>query len=107
MIIRLLLGAAAMALPAAVLTFTPQASTPGTRAESVSYTGEPAFAELPPAPWAEADPADSLYKAGREAINRGDFRRAATLFGEISAKYPRSEYAPDAPYWRAFALYKS
>jgi TolA-binding protein len=63
--------------------------------------------ELPPAPWAEADPADSLYKAGREAINRGDFRRAAALFGEISAKYPRSEYAPDALYWRAFALYKS
>jgi HEAT repeat protein len=107
MIIRLVLGAAAMVLPAAVLTFTPQASTPGPRTESVSYAAEPAFAELPPAPWAEADPADSLYKAGREAINRGDFRRAARLFGEISAKYPRSEYAPDAPYWRAFALYKS
>ena len=65
------------------------------------------FAQLPPAPWAQADPADSLYRAGREAINRGDFRRAATLFAEISAKYPRSEYAPDALYWRAFALYKS
>ena len=61
---------------------------------------------LPPAAWADEDPADSLYRAGREAINRGDFRRAASLFGEITSRYPRSEYAPDALYWRAFALYK-
>jgi HEAT repeat protein len=54
----------------------------------------------------EAGPADSLYRLGRDAINAGNFRRAAALFAEISAKYPKSEYAPDAPYWRAFALYK-
>ena len=63
--------------------------------------------KAPPAPYGEAGPADSLYKLGRDAINAGDFRRAAGFFAEISAKYPRSEYAPDAPYWRAFALYKS
>ena len=110
MMIRLLLGAAAMALPAAVLSFSRQeASAPETRMESVAHARETAFAQVPPPPepWAEADPADSLYKAGREAINRSDFRRAAALFAEISAKYPRSEYAPDAPYWRAFALYKA
>ena len=61
----------------------------------------------PPPPYGEAGPADSLYKLGRDAINAGDFRRAASYFAEISAKYPRSEYAADAPYWRAFALYKS
>ncbi len=105
--IRLLLGAGAMALPVALLSFSPEARTPDTPVESVAYAEETAFAQVPPAPWAEVDPADSLYKAGREAINRGDFRRAATLFGEISAKYPRSAYAPDAPYWRAFALYKA
>jgi HEAT repeat protein len=44
---------------------------------------------------------------GREAINRGDFRRAAEIFAEISARHPRSDYAPDAPYWRAFALYRA
>lgn len=65
------------------------------------------FAEYPPAPYGETGPADSLYKLGRDAINAGDFRRAAAYFAEISAKYPRSEYAPDAPYWRAFALYRS
>jgi HEAT repeat protein len=63
--------------------------------------------KAPPAPYGEAGPADSLYKLGRDAINAGEFRRAAGYFAEISAKYPRSEYAPDAPYWRAFALYKS
>ena len=109
MIIRLLVGAAAITLPAAVLSFSRQASNPELRTESVAHSREAGggFAQLPPASWAEADPADSLYKAGREAINSGDFRRAAALFGEISAKYPRSQYAPDAPYWRAFALYKS
>jgi HEAT repeat protein len=104
MIIRLLLVTGAVVLPATILPFSRQESPRETRTE---YARESGFAQLPPAPWAEADPADSLYKAGREAINRGDFRRAATLFAEISAKYPRSEYAPDAPYWRAFALYKS
>jgi len=110
MIIRLLLVTGAVALPAAFLPFSGVGSAHETRTES-AYTqesGEGAgFAQVPPAPWAEADPADSLYKAGREAINKGDFRRAAALFAEISAKYPRSEYAPDAPYWRAFALYKA
>jgi HEAT repeat protein len=61
----------------------------------------------PPASRAEAGPADSLYRLGRDAINAGEFRRAAALFAEISVRYSSSEYAPDAPYWRAFALYKS
>lgn len=111
MILRLLLATGAVVVPAALLPppFSGLGSSRETRNESAAYaqgTGE-GFTQVPPAPWAEADPADSLYRAGREAINRGDFRRAATLFGEISARYPRSEYAPDAPYWRAFALYKA
>src|SRR5687768_9708661 len=67
------------------------------------------FAQMPPEPWVQggAEPADSLYRLGRDAINSGDFRRAAALFAQIAAKYPRSEYAPDALYWRAFSLYKA
>ena len=67
------------------------------------------FAQMPPEPWVQgsAEPADSLYRLGRDAINSGDFRRAAALFAQIATKYPRSEYAPDALYWRAFALYKA
>src|SRR5262245_5449545 len=64
-------------------------------------------APLQVAAQATAGPVDSLYRAGHDAINRGNFRRAATIFGDINAKYPRSEYAGDALYWRAFALYRS
>jgi HEAT repeat protein len=111
MITRLFLGAGAVAL-AAALHSSPQHAA-GREAEtwpaSVAHaaaTGE-SFAQVPPAPWGQAGPADSLYRLGREAINRGDFRRAAALFAEISARHPRSEYAPDALYWRAFALYRA
>jgi HEAT repeat protein len=63
---------------------------------------------LPPAPRAEqaADPADSLYKLARAALTDGDFRRAATLFQAVADRYPDSEYAPDALYYRAYALYR-
>jgi HEAT repeat protein len=60
----------------------------------------------PPSPWLQGDPADSLYRAAREALNRREFRRAAELFAELPDRFPRSGYAPDAYYWRAFALYR-
>jgi HEAT repeat protein len=65
------------------------------------------FATTPPASYGEAGPADSLYRLGRDAISNENWRAAARYFAEISARYPRSEYAADAPYWRAFALYRS
>jgi HEAT repeat protein len=131
MIIRLFAGAGAVALLAAFPSLTDLRSARETRIESLApatiprvrsrehppaFGGHPAesrelpfagFTQVPPEPWGEAGPADSLYRLGREAINRGDFRRAAALFAEISAKHPRSEYAPDALYWRAFALYRA
>lgn len=58
------------------------------------------------APWASADPADSLYRLARESLNSGDYRRAAQLFAEIERMYPTSAYRSDAAYWRAFALYR-
>jgi TolA-binding protein len=75
--------------------------------QGIEQAAEPRIAEVPPAPWADADPADSLYRAGNEAINRGEYRRAATIFAEITRRFPKSEYAADAGYWRAFALYKA
>jgi HEAT repeat protein len=107
MITKLFVGASALALLATFPGLTPYAIWGDARIESLVVAQEPGFAQIPPEPWAEADPADSLYRLGREAINRRDFRRAARLFAEISEKHPRSEYAPDAPYWRAFALYKA
>jgi hypothetical protein len=52
------------------------------------------------------DPADSLYRAARTALNKGDFKGAAQLFHQIPVSYSRSAYAADALYWEAFALYR-
>jgi HEAT repeat protein len=62
---------------------------------------------LPPEPWAGADPADSLYRLAREAMSRGDYKRAAELFHRIPERYPQSAYASQAIYYEAFSLYRS
>jgi tetratricopeptide (TPR) repeat protein len=62
---------------------------------------------LPPAPWAVADPADSLYRLAREAMSRGDFRRAAEIFHRIPERYPQSAYAGQSMYFEAYSLYRS
>jgi HEAT repeat protein len=95
MTIRRLLGVGAMALPAALFSLAGRAEA----RENSSRMTSAAVAE-------EKGPADSLYRLGRDAISRNDFRRAAAIFAEISSRYPKSEYAADAPYWRAFALYR-
>jgi HEAT repeat protein len=61
----------------------------------------------PAAPWSSEDPADSLYRQAREALNRGEYRRAASLFSDITKKFPKSVYANDCAYWEAFARYRS
>jgi len=61
----------------------------------------------PRAPWSHDDPADSLYRLAREALNRGEYRRAAQLFSEVPKKFPKSDYAPDCAYWQAFSLYRA
>lgn len=82
--------------------WTPAGQTPS---PSVQGSG-PTSDSTPPAPWLRGDPADSLYRAAREALDRRDFSRAAGLFAQVTAKYPASGYAADALYWRAFALYR-
>src|SRR5256714_2917171 len=62
---------------------------------------------LPPAPWANADPADSLYRLAREAMSRGDYKRAAEIFHRIPERYPQSAYAGQAIYYEAYSLYRS
>ena len=52
------------------------------------------------------DAADSLYRAGRTALNDRDYRRASSLFKQLVDKYPKSERVGDALYWRAWALYQ-
>ena len=60
----------------------------------------------PPASWAPGDPADSLYRVAREALNRGDYRRAAQLFNDLTQRYPSSAYAYVSAYYEAFSRYR-
>jgi HEAT repeat protein len=108
MTVRHLVLAGALALPALFTrpTAGPRPVAAQTTALATAESAD-AFAVEPPAPWDDADPADSLYRQAREALNRDDYRRAAALFNEVTTRYPKSVYAADALYWRAFALYRS
>jgi HEAT repeat protein len=66
-----------------------------------------AIATVPPAPWADQDPGDSLYRAGRDLLNRARYDEAAGMLQRLINVYPRSSYTPDAYYWAAFAFYKT
>jgi len=61
---------------------------------------------LPPEPWAQRDPADSLYRMAREALSRGDYKRAAEVFHRITERYPQSTYAGQSLYYEAYSLYR-
>jgi HEAT repeat protein len=55
----------------------------------------------------QGTPEDSLYRAAREALNRGEYNRASTMFRTLEQRYPRSRVAPAVLYWQAFALYRA
>jgi HEAT repeat protein/TolA-binding protein len=71
------------------------------------FGGDKPLNGRPRAAWASEDPADSLYRVAREALNRGEYRRAAQVFNELLKKYPRSQYAVHSQYWEAFARYRA
>jgi TolA-binding protein len=101
MTIRILL-AATVALGGAAVR---QHAAPVAHALAAPAFNFPGLATTPRAPWQADDPADSLYRAGREALNRGDYRAAARTFARIAEQYPSSTYAADALYWEAYAHY--
>ncbi|MEJ2502874.1 MAG: HEAT repeat domain-containing protein [Gemmatimonadota bacterium] len=76
--------------------------------DQASYAADPVAVPgvEAPAPWNRQDPADSLYRAAREAMNRGEYERAARGFNRIWEEHPGSAYAPDALYWEAFNRYR-
>lgn len=51
-----------------------------------------------------ADPADSLYREARQALNRREFATAGRLFRQVRVDYPDSEYVADSYYFEAFAI---
>jgi len=86
----------------------PPAQTAATASRAaLAVAAGPAFAAAPRAPWAQQDPGDSLYRAGRQLLNRGRYPEAARAFNDLIKRYPRSSYTPDAHYWAAFALYRT
>lgn len=56
---------------------------------------------------AQSDAADSVYSRARRELDDRNYDEAARLFDSIVTRYPRSRYAPDALYWKGFALYRS
>ncbi len=92
-----LLAAALAALAAAPLAAQE-------RAETVLALAGP---ELPPAARWQRDPANELYRAAREALNRREYSAAARLFQRIRQEHPTSRYTPDALYWEAFSRYRT
>jgi HEAT repeat protein len=91
------------ARPAPAAVPQPRAASVATQPPAVQAKRVPRALAQSPFP---QDPADSLYRAARAALNRSDFRRAAQLFHQIPVSYSRSAYVADALYWEAFALYR-
>ncbi len=91
---------AAYSLAAApVALVVPAFAWDGADDEEVS---EPRWPDL-----AQADVADSLYRAARQALNQNQYDRAAELFRSIRDRYPRSTYVANTYFWQAFALYRT
>jgi len=61
---------------------------------------------VPPPSRNSREPGDSLYRLARRAMADENYRRAAQLFAELVDRYPRSDYAGDALYYRAYSLYQ-
>ena len=92
------------AMPAMPL-MPPMASTPS-MAPMALYDADRFDRRVPPQPWAQGDPADSLYRLAREALNRGDWGRAAHMFQDIQRSYSKSAYEKESEYWEAYSRYK-
>ena len=108
MTVTRMLGAAVLALTVAFALPASQASAHASRTYSpASLDDHQSMSTQAPAPWVDDDPADSLYRVAREALNRNEYHRAAALFEQITTRYPKSVYAGDAYYYRGFALYRA
>jgi HEAT repeat protein len=92
----------ALIVVAAVFAPAPVAVTPATSGDAALMFRN----TMPPEAWAPQDAADSLYKAARDALTKGDNARAADLFNQVVRKYPSSAYAGESLYYYAFSLYR-
>ena len=84
--------------------FSPKIATLAPVASTFTYSY--ALPSTPREPWVQGDPADSLYRAARSQLDRGDYRKAAAGFKEIPQRFQYSAYVVDAMYWQAYSLYR-
>jgi tetratricopeptide (TPR) repeat protein len=105
MILKLLFAGTTFAVTALAGVHVSTDVAAGAQLLAITTIGGSDFATRPPAAWADADPADSLYRRAREELNRGDYATAARSFARIASDFPRSVYAGDALYWEAYAHY--
>ena len=70
-------------------------------ASAPALTDNVASAQAAPA---ARDSSGALYVLARAALSDGNYDRAAELFAQMRAKYPKSAYTGDSYYWEAFAL---
>lgn len=97
---------AAMAPMAPLPPMDVTAPMPAIAPFSIHVGGRDFTDRLPPAPWAQGDPADSVYRVARNALSNGEYGRAAKLFADIAKNYPKSAYQNDSRYYEALARYK-
>ena len=95
------------ALAALLAAVTLPAAERADRARSVAAEAPPASIGWMALDQAPDDRADTLWRDARTALNRGDYERAASLFREIRVSHAGSRHAADAPYWEAFAIYRT
>ncbi|HEX5818879.1 MAG TPA: HEAT repeat domain-containing protein [Gemmatimonadales bacterium] len=64
----------------------------------------PMATRLPAEATIQGDPADSLYRSARSAMQRGRFHEAAEMMRDLRKRYPKSGYVADSYYWEAYSL---
>jgi HEAT repeat protein len=83
------------------------AAAPGQIADAFTQPAPTArpLPPLPPMPWVQQDPADSLWRAARQSLDRGDNAAAAAAYRRIrtEARFAQSAYRSHSFYWEAFA----
>ncbi len=84
----------------------PRATSPVAASPTVAASAVPARASVAAGPELQNTPADSMYRAGQTALNRGEYQKAVDTYRELRRRYGRSPRVGDALYWEAFALYR-
>ena len=95
---------ALVTIGAAALPIVSQRDIPSPAAAR-SYTIADLPVQVPAESWAPQDPADALWRAGRDAINDREWSKAAESFRRIRTEngLRTSTYRGQAHYWEAYA----